>query len=112
VPLVPARTSTIRIGVGRRVGQKNSRDCDDRILERWNDDNRAAAAAQTFRFLWQVEVDRIKDRRKAVLRAQIVVRWRRMAFTEPRVNVFVSDEGSSVEFLGRNGLLYGREWRR
>jgi hypothetical protein len=29
-----------------------------------------------------------------------------MAFTEPRVNLFVSDEGFSVEFLGRDGIEY------
>ena len=29
-----------------------------------------------------------------------------MAFTEPRVNLFVCDEGFSVEFLGRNGIEY------
>jgi hypothetical protein len=29
-----------------------------------------------------------------------------MAFKQPRVNVFVSDEGFSVEFLGRNGIEY------
>jgi hypothetical protein len=29
-----------------------------------------------------------------------------MVFTEPRVNLFVSDEGFSVEFLGRNGIEY------
>ena len=44
----------MRIGAGRRVGLKNSRDCDDRILERRNGDNRAAGAARTYRFLLQI----------------------------------------------------------
>jgi hypothetical protein len=44
----------MRIGADRRAGLKNSRDCDDRILERRNGDNRAAGAAQTFRFLLQI----------------------------------------------------------
>ena len=39
----------MRIGVGRRVGLKNSQDCDDRILARRNGDDRAAVAARTFR---------------------------------------------------------------
>jgi hypothetical protein len=50
VPLVPVRTSTMRIGADRRAGLKNSRDCDDRILERRNGDNGAAGAARTCRF--------------------------------------------------------------
>jgi hypothetical protein len=29
-----------------------------------------------------------------------------MAFTEPRVNLFVSDEGFSVQFLGRDGIEF------
>ena len=46
--LVPVRTSTMRIGADRRVGLKNSRDCDDRILECGNGGNRAAGVARTF----------------------------------------------------------------
>jgi hypothetical protein len=34
-----------------------------------------------------------------------------MKLTEPRVNWFVSDEGFSVEFLGRSGIEY-KEARR
>jgi len=45
------RTSITRIGAGRRVGLKNSLDCDDRILERRNGDNSAAGAARTYRSL-------------------------------------------------------------
>jgi len=41
----------MRIGADRRVGPKNSRDGDDRILERWNGDNSAAGATRTFSFL-------------------------------------------------------------
>jgi len=44
-------TSITRIGAGRRVGLKNSRDCDDQILKRRNGDNSAAGAARTYRFL-------------------------------------------------------------
>jgi hypothetical protein len=40
----------MRIGAERRAALKNSPDCDDRILERRNGDNRAAGAARTFRF--------------------------------------------------------------
>jgi hypothetical protein len=49
VRVVPVRTSTMRIGADRRVGLKNSRDCDDRILERGNGGNRAAGAARIFK---------------------------------------------------------------
>ena len=44
-------TGTMRIGADRRVGLKNSRDCDDRILERRNGDSRAAGAARTVGFV-------------------------------------------------------------
>jgi hypothetical protein len=39
----------MRIGADLRVGLRNSQDCDDRIRERRNGDNRAAGAARTFR---------------------------------------------------------------
>jgi hypothetical protein len=39
----------MQIGGARRVGLKNSRDCDDRILEHKNGVNSAAGAAQTYR---------------------------------------------------------------
>jgi hypothetical protein len=47
---VPVPTSTTMIGVGRRVGLRNLQDCDDRILELRNGDNKAAGAARTFKF--------------------------------------------------------------
>jgi hypothetical protein len=47
----------MRIGAERRVGLKNSRDCDDRILQRRNAVNRAAAAAPTSRFPRQINAN-------------------------------------------------------
>jgi hypothetical protein len=39
----------MRIGADHRAGLKNSPDCDDRILERRNGDNRAAGAARIYK---------------------------------------------------------------
>jgi hypothetical protein len=44
------RTSITRIDADRRVGLKNSRDCDARILERKNGGNSAAGGARTYKF--------------------------------------------------------------
>ena len=43
----------MRIGAQRRVGPKNSRDCDDRIVAGRSGDNRAVGEAQTLRLVCQ-----------------------------------------------------------
>ena len=85
--LVPVRTGTTRIGADRRVGLKNSRDCDDRILARRNGDNRAADAARTFRLLRP----HVLERGLAPLGPELLPRM--PGFARSRMPVYTSPEG-------------------